>query len=87
MEKGIFKTIRDTKCITFECNGSAFTRRIRGVRYYDNFHDLLRNEGLRNVLPYSDIMNVREGVQLYENIYYTKHPENKQYNICAIEVE
>ncbi|MEO2241417.1 MAG: ASCH domain-containing protein [Euryarchaeota archaeon] len=52
------------------------------VREYDSFEEMLREEGLENVLPNVD--SIEEGVEVYRRFYSSG--KEKMFGVLAIEV-
>ncbi|WP_456481333.1 HisA/HisF-related TIM barrel protein [Methanopyrus sp.] len=53
------------------------------VREYDSFEEMLREEGLENVLPNVD--SIEEGVEIYRRFYSSG--KEKMFGVLAIEIE
>ena len=57
--------------------------RVKDIRVYPSFREMLKKEGLENVLP--GIKSIEEGVRIYRQFY--NEEEEKKWGVVAIEVE
>ncbi|WP_457614510.1 HisA/HisF-related TIM barrel protein [Methanopyrus sp.] len=53
------------------------------VREYDSFEEMLREEGLKNVLP--NVNSIEEGIEIYRRFYSSG--KEKMFGVLAIEIE
>ena len=57
--------------------------KVKALRLYPSFREMLSEEGLGNVLP--GIKTIEEGIQIYRQ-FYTEE-EEKKHGVVAIEIE
>ncbi|USG99487.1 ASCH domain-containing protein [Thermococcus argininiproducens] len=57
--------------------------KVKALRVYPSFREMLSEEGVENVLP--GVKTIEEGVQIYRQ-FYTEE-EEKKYGVVAIEIE
>ncbi|WP_457753345.1 ASCH domain-containing protein [Thermococcus sp.] len=57
--------------------------KVKDIRVYPSFREMLKKEGLENVLP--GIKSIEEGVRIYRQ-FYTEE-EEKKWGVAAIEIE
>jgi len=57
--------------------------KVKALRVYSSFREMLEKEGLERVLP--NVKSIDEGVQVYRKFY--SEEEEKKYGVVAIEVE
>ncbi|NJE26846.1 ASCH domain-containing protein [Thermococcus sp. MV5] len=63
--------------------GEKLKVKVKALRVYSSFREMLSEEGLENVLP--GVKTIEEGVQIYRR-FYTEE-EEKKYGVVAIEIE
>ncbi|AEH25540.1 ASCH domain-containing protein [Pyrococcus yayanosii] len=75
------RQIKPGDIISFE--GGKLKVRVKALRVYSSFREMLEKEGLENVLPGVD--SIEEGVRVYRQFY--DEEREKKYGVVAIEVE
>ena len=71
--RGIFKKIKCNDIINFCLNNEKIKVKILELKIFENFKEMLIEEGICNILP--DIIDINEGVNIY-NEYYSKINKN-----------
>lgn len=74
------RRIREGDVIIFE---RRLRVRVKALRIYSSFKEMLEKEGLQNVLPGAG--SIEEGLKVYRQFY--SEEEEKKYGVVAIEVE
>lgn len=74
------KRIKPGDIIIFE---GRLKVKVKGLRVYHSFKEMLEKEGLERVLP--NVKSIDEGVKIYRKFY--SEEEEKKYGVVAIEVE
>ncbi len=60
-----------------------FRFKVREIRKYKSFKEMLKKEGLKNVLP--DQININKGVEVYRKYYSTQ--DEKKFGVLALRAE
>ncbi|RLF90227.1 isomerase [Thermococci archaeon] len=74
------RRIKEGDIIIFE---GKLRAKVKALRIYPSFKEMLKKEGIENVLP--GVKNIEEGVQIYRQFY--SEEREKKYGVVAIEVE
>ncbi|MCD6558910.1 MAG: ASCH domain-containing protein [Palaeococcus sp.] len=74
------RRIKEGDIIIFE---GKLRAKVKALRVYSSFKEMLKKEGIENVLP--GVKNIEEGVQIYRQFY--SEEREKKYGVVAIEVE
>ena len=69
--------------ILYDEYGNVVRVRVKAVRRYDNFREMLEKEGLERVLP--GVKSIEDGVKIYHSIYNDSERQGKK--VLAIEIE
>ncbi|AAL80579.1 ASCH domain-containing protein [Pyrococcus furiosus DSM 3638] len=75
------RQIKPGDVISFE--GGKLKVRVKAIRVYNSFREMLEKEGLENVLP--GVKSIEEGIQVYRRFY--DEEKEKKYGVVAIEIE
>lgn len=73
LNKGIFKSFTLGEKVVWVNNNNKVETYINYIKKYNNFSDMLKNEGIKNVLPGVD--NINDGIKIYRK-YYSKKQED-----------
>ncbi|AEC51880.1 hypothetical protein PNA2_0964 [Pyrococcus sp. NA2] len=75
------RQIKPGDIIIFE--GGKLKVKVKAIRVYKSFKEMLEKEGIENVLP--GVKDVEEGVKVYRQFY--DEEREKKYGVVAIEIE
>ncbi|BAA29429.1 ASCH domain-containing protein [Pyrococcus horikoshii] len=75
------RQIKPGDIIIFE--GGKLKVKVKGIRVYSSFKEMLEKEGIENVLP--GVKSIEEGVKVYRQFY--DEEREKKYGVVAIEIE
>ena len=81
--RGNFRRLIVGDIITWKSGGREVNTRVVALRRYNNFFNMLINEGIIHTLPGKK--NMREALNIYHNIY--EEHDIKQYGVLAIILE
>nr|QBK92836.1 MAG: ASC-1 like domain protein [Pithovirus LCPAC401] len=79
-ETGKYRLIKSGGKITFTDGDERLEVRIKAVRKYNSFRDMLTHENMSKILP--DVNNLEDGIDVYRKIYGN---EDRIMGVLAIE--
>lgn len=88
---GSFSKIKKGDIIVWfndECGPNArryLRTKVLSTMFYENYEDMLKKNGIHNIIPYKKVRTIKEGVKILYNNYSRKIIE--KYGVLAVRVK